>query len=81
LVPSPPRIAITDQRSGQGNARGTGDQPETETARGDRPMHTIIEAGKVKGFDPDAYLRALIARVADHPAMRISELLPWNIKL
>jgi transposase len=44
-------------------------------------MYTIIETAKLNGIDPEAYLRALIARIADHPAKRIGELLPWNIKL
>ncbi len=44
-------------------------------------MYTIIETAKLNGIDPEAYLRALVARIADHPAKRIGELLPWNIKL
>jgi transposase len=50
---------------------------------GDRAavMYTIIETAKLNGIDPEAYLRALITRIADHPAKRINELLPWNVKL
>ena len=44
-------------------------------------IYTIIQTAKLNGLDPEAYLRSLIARIADHPAKRISELLPWNIKL
>jgi len=44
-------------------------------------MYTIIETAKLNGLDPEAYLRSLIARIPDHPAKRIDELLPWNIKL
>jgi hypothetical protein len=44
-------------------------------------MYTIIETAKLNGLDPEAYLRSIIARIADHPARRIGELLPWNIKL
>jgi IS66 C-terminal element len=36
---------------------------------------------KLNGIDPEAYLRAIITRIADHPAKRIGELLPWNITL
>jgi transposase len=43
-------------------------------------MYTIIETAKLNGLDPEAYLRTLIARIADHPAKRIAELLPWNVK-
>src|SRR5208283_606764 len=50
---------------------------------GDRAavMYTIIESAKLNGIDPEAYLRALITRIDHHPAKRIDELLPWNIKL
>ena len=44
-------------------------------------MYTIIETAKLNGIDPEAYLRTLIIRIADHPAKRIDELLPWNVKL
>jgi transposase len=44
-------------------------------------IYTIIETAKLNGLDPEAYLRTLITRIADHPAKRIAELLPWNIKL
>jgi hypothetical protein len=41
-------------------------------------MYTIIETAKMAGLDPEAYLADVIARIADHPANRIDELLPWN---
>jgi transposase len=44
-------------------------------------MYTIIGTARLNGIDPEAYLRTLIDRIADHPAKRIAELLPWNIKL
>ena len=44
-------------------------------------IYTITETAKLNGIAPEAYLRALITRIADHPAKRIDELLPWNIKL
>jgi transposase len=48
---------------------------------GDRAatIYTIIETAKLNGLDPEAYLRTLITRIANHPAKRIEELLPWNI--
>jgi len=44
-------------------------------------IYTIIETAKLSGLDSEAYLRSLITRIASHPANRIDELLPWNIKL
>jgi len=41
----------------------------------------IIETAKMNGLDPEAYLRDIISRIADHPIKRIDELLPWNVKL
>ena len=42
--------------------------------------YTLIETAKMNGLDPEAYLRDIIARIADHPIKRIDELLPWNVK-
>ena len=42
-------------------------------------IYTIIETAKMNGLEPEAYLRDIIARIADHPIKRIAELLPWNI--
>jgi hypothetical protein len=32
----------------------------------------------MNGLDPEAYLRDVIGRIADHRINRIAELLPWN---
>jgi len=41
--------------------------------------YTLIETAKLNGLDPEAYLRDVIGRIADHPINRIAQLLPWNI--
>jgi transposase len=43
-------------------------------------MYSLIETAKLNGIDPQAYLADLLNRIADHPAKRIAELLPWNWK-
>ncbi len=42
-------------------------------------MYTLIETTKLNGLNPEGYLRQVIGRIADHPARRIGELLPWNM--
>jgi hypothetical protein len=42
-------------------------------------IFTLIETAKLNGLDPQAYLRDVLGRIADHPINRIGDLLPWNI--
>ena len=48
---------------------------------GDRAaaIYTLVETAKLNGLDPEAYLRDILGRIADHPSKRIGELLPWNV--
>jgi transposase len=40
-------------------------------------LYTLIQTATLNGLDPEAYLRDLLARIADHPINRIDDLLPW----
>lgn len=42
-------------------------------------IHSLVETAKLNGTDPEAYLREVLTRIADHPINRIDKLLPWNI--
>jgi transposase len=41
-------------------------------------MYSLIATAKLNDVDPRAWLADVLARIADHPASRLDELLPWN---
>ena len=41
-------------------------------------IYTLIETAKLNDIDPRAWLADILARLPDHPAKRIGELLPWH---
>ena len=43
-------------------------------------IYTLIETCKLNDVDPRAWLADVLARIADHPAKRVADLLPWNWK-
>src|SRR5665213_2757022 len=51
-------------------------------AGGDRAaaVYTLIETCKMNDVDPQAWLADVLARLPDHPANKVADLLPWNWK-
>jgi transposase len=41
-------------------------------------ISTLIQTAKLNNVDPQAWLADVLARVQDHRAKRVGELLPWN---
>ena len=41
-------------------------------------IYTLIETAKLNGIDPQAWLADVLARLPDHPAKQIDQLLPWR---
>ena len=41
-------------------------------------MYSLIVTAKMNDVDPQAWLTDILARIADHPANRLDELLPWH---
>ena len=41
-------------------------------------MYSLIVTAKLNDVDPRAWLADVLARIADHPASKLHELLPWN---
>jgi transposase len=42
-------------------------------------IYSLLGTAALNGVEPMAYLREVLARIADHPVNRIDDLLPWNL--
>ncbi len=41
-------------------------------------IYTLIQTAKLNRIDPEAWLADVLARLPDHPARQVANLLPWN---
>jgi hypothetical protein len=44
-------------------------------------IYSLIGSAMLNGLDPEAYLRHVLERIADHPVKAIDDLLPWRVNL
>ena len=77
------RAALAAGRALRGIAVGRGNWTFAGSDRGGEraaAIYTLIETAKLNDIDPQAWLADVLARISDHPAKRLDELLPWNWK-
>jgi transposase len=80
------RICLSNnaaERALRGIAVGRGNWTFAGSDRGGEraaAVYTLIETAKLNDVDPQAWLADVLARLPDHPARRIDDLMPWHWK-
>lgn len=69
---------MSDAPVGQQWLQRLADRRHTYTQPQPALLYGLIVTAKLNGVDPQAWLADVLARIAEHPASRIDELLPWN---
>ena len=75
--PTKPGASATLQYWTRSSARN-GVQPRAENVIVRGALYSLIVTAKMNDIDPQAWLADVLARIADHPARELNELMPWN---
>ncbi|MGH7715295.1 MAG: IS66 family transposase [Vulcanimicrobiaceae bacterium] len=62
---------------GRKNFLFAGSDAGGESAAG---IYSLLGSAKLNGHNPEAFLRDVLTRIAEHPITRIDDLLPWNLE-